>query len=129
MSIHSDHPVNITVQDAVQTDLDQRTSLLVMEKFGHELKKSKSGKYRLLYTFSDKIFGYTYAIQNLKDRELKIKLDCSKSENMLFSTPNSIVTKTISKGETEFFMHCMAHPSNENKRISNHQKGIQISIE
>lgn len=41
MSVHSEHPVVVDVRDAVQTDLDQRTTLLVMEKFGHEVKKSK----------------------------------------------------------------------------------------
>ena len=94
----------------MQTDLDVRTTLLVMEKFGHEVKKSKQG-YRLMYTFSDKIFGYSYGIQNLKEYPLQVTLDCSKSEDMLFSTPTSQVTKVIEPGETQFYMHCMAVPS------------------
>lgn len=74
------------------------------------MKKSKQG-YRLLYSFSDKTFGYTYAVQNTKSKSIKVRLDCSKSENMLFSTPTSVLEKTIEPGETEFFMHTIAVPS------------------
>ena len=111
LSVHSEKDVEVNVRDAVQTDIDQRTTLLVIEKFGQEIKKSKSG-YRLLYTFSDKIYGYSYAIQNTKpNKSLKIKLDCSKSESMLFSTPTPYMTKVIEPGQIEFYMHSMAIPS------------------
>ena len=110
LSIHSDKLLPLTVQDAMQTDLDARTMLLVMDKFGQEMKRSKAG-YNLLYTFSDKIFGYSYAVQNTKNKKIKVKLDCSKSENMLFSTPAPIVEKTIQPFETVFFLHSMAIPS------------------
>jgi hypothetical protein len=110
MSFHSDLPVSVKVKDAVTTDLDTRTSLLVMEKFGHEQKKSKQG-YRLLYTFSDKILGYTYGVQNTKDHSLKVTLDVGKSSSMIHSTPTTLVTKTIQAGETEFFLHSVASPN------------------
>ena len=118
LSFHSEFPVEVTVQDAVQTDLDTRVTLLVTEKFGHEVKKSKQG-YRLQYTFSDKINAYSYSVQNIKDKPLTIRLDCSKSENMLFSTPTGCLTQTIQPGETTFYMHSMAIPSKEKfKRVS-----------
>ena len=90
--------------------MDLRTNLLVIEKFGQELKNSKSG-YRLVYSFSDKIFGYSYAIQNVSSRAMKVRLNCSKSDHMLFSTPTSTIDKVIAAGETEFYMHAMAMPS------------------
>ena len=40
-----------------------------------------------------------------------MKLDCSKSENMLFSTPTPCIEKWIEPLETEFFMHAVAIPS------------------
>ena len=67
-----------------------------------------------MYSFSDKVSGYSYAIQNMKNRQLKVRLDCSKSENLLFSTASSIIDKTIEPGETEFYMHSISIPS-ENK--------------
>ena len=36
LSLHSDNQVNVDVRDAVQTDLDLRTNLLVIDKFGQE---------------------------------------------------------------------------------------------
>ena len=76
LTIHSSELLECKVKDAVQTDLDQRASLLVVEKFGQEIKKSEKG-YRVLYTVSDKIFGYTYAIQNITNHKtIRVKLDC-----------------------------------------------------
>ena len=40
LSVHSEKDVEVNVRDAVQTDIDQRTTLLVIEKFGQEIKKS-----------------------------------------------------------------------------------------
>lgn len=74
------------------------------------MKKSKAG-FRLLYTFSDKIFGYSYAVQNTRNKKIKVELDCSKSMNMLFSMPSPKVDKVIEPFETVFFMHSMALPS------------------
>jgi len=45
-----------------------------------------------------------------------VRLDCSKSDNILFSTGSSIIDKIIEPGETEFYMHSIAIPS-ENKFI------------
>lgn len=39
------------MRDAVQTDLDARTNLLIIEKFGQELENKKG--YKILYTFSE----------------------------------------------------------------------------
>jgi hypothetical protein len=41
----------VTVRDAVQTDLDTRTNLLIIEKYGQELENKKG--YKLLYTYSE----------------------------------------------------------------------------
>ena len=74
------------------------------------MSSSKDG-YRLLYSFEDRIGGYTYAIQNTTNRKMRIKLDCSKSENMLFSTPTPCLERWIDAKDTEFFMHAMAIPN------------------
>ena len=110
ISIHSAVPIPLTVQDAVLTDLDARTTLLIIERFGQEMKKSKAG-FRLLYTYSDKIVGYSYAVHNTRNKKIKVELDCSKSSNMLFSMPSPKLDKVIEPFETVFFMHSMALPS------------------
>ena len=122
----------------MQTDLDSRANLLIIDKFGQEMpqnsplapgeefgtrdtpfakptseqRKKKQGVYRLLYTVSDKVQGYSFAVENLRsDKELRIFLDCSKSQKMLFSTPTPCIVKDIRPGQKEFFMHCIAIPS------------------
>ena len=60
LSMHSATEVSVTVRDAVQTDLDQRTNLLVIDKFGQELENKKG--YKLLYTFSEQVHAYSYAV-------------------------------------------------------------------
>ena len=51
LTCHSAIEVSVTVRDAVQTDLDARTNLLVIDKFGQELENKKG--YKLYYTFSE----------------------------------------------------------------------------
>ena len=49
----------------------------MIEKFGQELEAKKN--YKVLYTFSEQIHGYSYAIQNLSNAALDVLLDCSNS--------------------------------------------------
>jgi hypothetical protein len=51
LTLHSTSEVAVTVRDAVQTDLDTRTNLLIIERYGQELENKKG--YKLLYTFSE----------------------------------------------------------------------------
>ena len=60
LTFHSVVDLSVSVRDAVQTDLDMRTNLLVMDKFGQELEVTPN--YRILYTFSEQILAYSYAV-------------------------------------------------------------------
>lgn len=99
----------MTVRDAIQTDLDARTNLLIIERFGQELENRKG--YKILYTFSEQIHAYSYALQNMVGRTIDMTLDCSASQNMLYSSKLSKVSKRIDAGHVEFMMHTMAQPS------------------
>ena len=77
LTLHSSSEVAVTVRDAVQTDLDTRTNLLIIEKYGQELENKKG--YKLLYTYSEQIHAYSYAVQNMVGRTVDIHLDCSAS--------------------------------------------------
>ena len=119
LTVHSEFEIDLNVRDSLQTDLDQRVALLILEKFGIEDKNSRSG-YRLLYTFSDKVYGFSYAIQNTKKSgQITVILDCSNSENMLFSSTSSVMEREIEPLETEFFFHTIAMPSESKfKRVA-----------
>jgi hypothetical protein len=83
--------------------------LLVLDKFGQDLEQEKN--YRILYTFSEQVLAYSYAVQNLSSKPLDITLDFSKSENMLYSSSQSKIKKAVMPGQVEFMMHTMAKPS------------------
>jgi hypothetical protein len=51
LTLHSEIELSVTVRDAIQTDLDNRTNILIIEKYGQELEV-KPG-FRTLYTFSE----------------------------------------------------------------------------
>lgn len=51
MTFHSASELTTTVRDAIQTDLDMRTNLLILDKFGQDLESDS--KYRIIYTFSE----------------------------------------------------------------------------
>ena len=107
--MHSTGEVAVTVRDAVQTDLDTRTNLLIIEKYGQELENKKG--YKLLYTFSAQIHANSYAVQNMVGRTVDIHLDCSASQNMLYSSKTSRVSRRVDAGHVEFVMHSMAVPN------------------
>lgn len=96
MTFHSASELTTTVRDAVQTDLDTRTNLLILDKFGQDLESDN--KYRILYTFSEQVLAYSYAVQNISARPLDIMLDFSKSENMLYSSRESRIKKLVMPG-------------------------------
>lgn len=60
LTLHSSAEVAVTVRDAVQTDLDTRTNLLVLERYGQEHENRRG--YKLLYTFSEQVHAYSYAV-------------------------------------------------------------------
>ena len=49
-------------------------------------------------------------------RTVDIHLDCSSSQNMLFSSKGSKISKRVDAGHIEFMMHTMAIP-NEQKFV------------
>lgn len=51
LTFHSNMDLSVSVRDAIQTDLDTRTNLLIIDKFGQELESTPT--YRILYTFSE----------------------------------------------------------------------------
>lgn len=86
-----------------------RTNLLILDKFGQDLESEHN--YRILYTFSEQVLAYSYAVQNMTNKPLDISLDFSKSENMLFSSRDSKIKKMVLPNQVEFMMHTMSKPS------------------
>ena len=51
LTFHSNNPLSVLVRDSVMTDIEQRTNLLIMNRFGQELEKRDG--YKIMYTFSE----------------------------------------------------------------------------
>ena len=64
-----------------------------MNRFGQELEKKEG--YKIMYTFSEQVLAYSYAVTNLLNRPVDITLDFMKSEKMLFSSQVGILTKRV----------------------------------
>lgn len=112
LTFHSETEISVTVRDAIQTDLDARTNVQFIEKYGKELE-SKSGV-KCFYFFSPKTHCYSYGIYNEQTQAIEANLDCSGSENMIFSSKYPVIKKRVEPGQTEFMMHAMAIPKVDN---------------
>ena len=62
LCIHSNHEVEVSMEDTLQTDIEERTNLLLINKFGHTYTKTED--YVVKYSFSDKVMCYSYAVTN-----------------------------------------------------------------
>ena len=109
LCIHSDHEIEVTVEDTLKTDIEDRTNLLLIKKFGQTYKKTID--YVLKYSLSDKIMAYSYAVENISTQSLKVSLDSQHCKGFLHSIPESSLTKVIRPNATEFFYHGIINPN------------------
>ncbi|OMJ87011.1 hypothetical protein SteCoe_11338 [Stentor coeruleus] len=112
LTFHSETEISITVRDAIQTDLDARTNVQFIEKYGKELE-SKNGV-KCFYYFSSKTHCYSYGIYNELPQAIEATLDCSGSSSMIYSSKYPVVKKRVEPGQMEFIMHAMAIPKVDN---------------
>ena len=89
--MHCEHELAVTVRDAIQTDLDNRANIAILSKYGQELESKH--KVKSYYTFSEQVHAYSYGVLNDSDKTLDITMDCSASQNMLFSTKGEVIKK------------------------------------
>ena len=82
---------------------------MILDKYGQELK-ARNG-YRILYTFSEQVNAFSYAIQNTSGKQADATLDCSESQDMIFSSRTDTITKRVDASATEFMMHAMVKPN------------------
>mmetsp|Transcript_33587 Transcript_33587/g.38165 ORF Transcript_33587/g.38165 Transcript_33587/m.38165 type:complete len:826 (+) Transcript_33587:44-2521(+) len=111
LTMHSEHELSVIVRDAVQTDLDNRTNCLLIEKYGKELEMRRG--VRAFNALSREVHAYSYGIINDQSAAIEVTLDCSKSQQMLFSASGNTIKKRIEPGQLEFMLHALAEPSAE----------------
>jgi len=71
------------LKEALLTHLDFKTNELIIEQYGQVQKKHSY--YQLLYSFSEQVLAYSYAMKNLTSVNLELSLDLSGTEKMVTS--------------------------------------------
>ena len=116
LTLHSVEEISVTVRDAIQTDIDNRANVILLERFGAELDNKNA--VCCLYMEAKSVHAYSYGIRNDRQQAIEAILDCSASEQMLASTKTAVVKKVrarqrIEPGQLEFMLHTQALPSAE----------------
>lgn len=111
LTIHCEQELAVTVWDAIQTDLDNRANIAIISKYGQELENKN--KVKSYYTFSEQVHAYSYGVLNDSDKTMDVTIDCSASQNMLFSTKGEVIKKRVEPGKLEFMLHAQALQSAE----------------
>mmetsp|Transcript_25332 Transcript_25332/g.22448 ORF Transcript_25332/g.22448 Transcript_25332/m.22448 type:complete len:226 (+) Transcript_25332:317-994(+) len=109
LTMHSEIELAVTVRDAVQTDLDNRCNIAILATYGQELDKTPNLK--VLYTFSEQINAYSYGVLNIGQKAINAQIDCSASNETIFSSRSNIIKKRVDPGELEFFLHAIGLPA------------------
>jgi hypothetical protein len=50
-------------------------------------------------------------VLNQTEGEIEVEVDCSRSENMVFSVEGGVIKKRVKKNDLVFMMHSQALPS------------------
>lgn len=95
LTLHSIEELSVTVRDAIQTDIDNRGNVILLEKQGAELD-NKNGVC-CLFMESKAVHAYSYGIRNDRAQAIEAVMDCSASEQMLASTKTAVVKKVQSR--------------------------------
>jgi hypothetical protein len=84
MTFHSSVDLVVKVHSVGNADLDMKANLLVMDKFGQVFKKTKI--YELLYTFSEQVLAFSYAVRNLSSKPIDAEINFKNSKHMLYGS-------------------------------------------
>ena len=125
MTFHSrgleeDQPIVVRIRDAVGTDIDGRTTEMILNTYGQT--EAQGEGYKILSLFSPNAYSYTFGVQNTSEKNLEVTLDLSSSDNMVFSSKGPIIKKNTKTGEMEPLMSIQAGFGNFNKVVRHSAK-------
>lgn len=102
-SLEGESHLEVRVRDAIGTDIDNRTNEMILEKHGQQ--EEAGDGYQVLVYNSKPTLSYTYGIKNTGGAPIEATIDLSGSDNMLMSSKDAIVKKTVKPNEMEFMIH------------------------
>ncbi|OMJ74294.1 hypothetical protein SteCoe_26816 [Stentor coeruleus] len=104
LSLHSRQRVKIQIKNAEGLDLNEKIHEMLMVKSG-EKKGITDGV--MLYCFMEKAAnGFTYGAFNENNYRVRVTLDCSNSEGLLFSSRKNLMSFSIEPKQWKILCHC-----------------------
>lgn len=100
LNVHSSHETAVLVRDAIQTDMDNKASALIIEKYGKEMETKQGNQgVRAMYYHSKHVHAYSYGVFNDQPFPVEVTLNCAGSKEMVFSTKSAVIKKVVSSDE------------------------------
>ena len=117
LTVHSMQRLKLTVRDALDSNLDKITTLILLKKYGK--KKNDQNELDLLSLVETDAAAFTYGVfNNLDDKTLKPTLDCSKAKGVLISTINDVITVTLPPKSGDVLAHFVRIDENFDFRVN-----------
>lgn len=104
LSLHSRQRVKIQIKNAEGLDLNEKIHEMLMLKYG-EKKGITDGV--VLYCHMEKAANaFTYGTFNENNYRVRVTLDCSSSEGLLFSSRKNLMSFSIEPKQWKILCHC-----------------------
>jgi len=106
LSVHCEKDcVELRADRLQDRDLDHKASLIELQQFGQTKTTIRNVE---IFQMQDKAaMAYTYGAHNTSAATVRVTIDCSGSEGVLFSTGKPQVAKTIEPGAWEILLTCL----------------------
>ncbi|KRX00369.1 hypothetical protein PPERSA_10868 [Pseudocohnilembus persalinus] len=111
-----DQEIQVSVKDALETDLNVRAKILEVSNFGQEVKIEPEGV-KLFYSQNKKIQSYTYAAINQTKDLAQINLDYSCSIGYNYSTKLGKISKKIQPEQIEIISQVQAIQNYDREKL------------
>ena len=115
-TVHSDHEIQCTVRDSVQTDLDSKTNAMIIDARGTDMETCQKENQGVIarYYLSKGVHCYSYGVTNLSNVPVEVTQNCSGSKEMSFSTKTPVIKKRVEPHQKGFMLHAEALQTVEN---------------
>lgn len=117
LTVHSYTRLKLTVKDAIDSNLDKITTLILLKKYGK--KKNDQAELDLMSLLETDAAAFTYGVFNkLEDKTIKPTLDCSKAKGVLISTMTDVITVTLGPKSGDILAHFVRIDENFDFRVN-----------
>lgn len=115
VTLHSEEPITVKVGDAAQTDLNEKTSDLVLDHIiktkGVGPKRVNRDDYLMFRVDHPGCYGASYGVINKTEEPLTFKLDMTESTDAFFTPPSGEIIKEIPPNSLRYIGATVSDPN------------------